>query len=43
LSTIDDYNSHNTKRLDVDGMKQLLMKLDFMRDLVAGKPPQPVD
>jgi UDP-glucose 4-epimerase len=43
LSTIEDYNSHNTKRLDVEGMKQLLMKLDFMRDLVAGKPPQPVD
>jgi len=43
LSTVEDYNSHNTKRLDVEGMKQLLMKLDFMRDLVAGKPTQSVD
>jgi len=37
LSTIEDYNSHNTERLDVEGMKQLLRKLDFMRDIEAGK------
>jgi UDP-N-acetylglucosamine 4,6-dehydratase len=37
LSTIEDYNSHNTVRLDVEGMKQLLRKLDFMRDIEAGK------
>ena len=43
LSSSDDYNSHNTTRLDVEGMKKLLMKLDFMRDLVAGKTPQTVD
>ena len=43
LSSSDDYNSHNTTRLDVEGMKTLLMKLDFMRDLVAGKAPQTVD
>ena len=43
LSTSDDYNSHNTTRLDVEGMKKLLMKLDFIRDLVAGKTPQTVD
>ena len=37
LSAIEDYNSHNTERLDVEGMKQLLRKLDFMRDIEAGK------
>lgn len=29
---IEDYNSHNTKRLDVEGMKELLLKLDLFRD-----------
>lgn len=37
LSAIEDYNSHNTERLDVEGMKHLLRKLDFMRDIEAGK------
>ncbi|HCT9109861.1 TPA: polysaccharide biosynthesis protein, partial [Proteus mirabilis] len=27
ISEIEDYNSHNTTRLDVDGMKKLLLKL----------------
>ena len=27
LETIDQYTSHNTERLDVEGMKQLLLKL----------------
>ena len=31
ISIIDDYHSHNTARLDVEGMKQLLLKLDFVR------------
>jgi UDP-glucose 4-epimerase len=43
LSLSDDYNSHNTTRLDIEGMKALLMKLDFIKDLVAGKTPQAVD
>ena len=30
VSVIDDYHSHNTKRLDVEGMKALLMKLDIV-------------
>lgn len=38
-----DYTSENTERLDVDGMKALLLKLDFIRDIVAGKPAQPVE
>lgn len=37
ISQLDDYNSHNTERLNVDGMKRLLMKLDFMRAIVAGE------
>ena len=31
MSTIEDYHSHNTERLDVEGMKKLLLKLDFIR------------
>lgn len=31
-----DYNSHNTRRLDVDGMIDLLLKLDFVRDELIG-------
>lgn len=31
MSRIEDYHSHNTHRLDVEGMKQLLLKLDFIR------------
>ena len=32
VSKIDDYHSHNTHRLDVEGMKKLLLKLDFIRE-----------
>lgn len=37
IGEIEDYNSHNTERLNVDGMKQLLLKLDFMRSFAAGE------
>mgnify|MGYP000229944437 FL=1 len=37
LSSVEDYNSHNTERLGVEGMKQLLRKLDFIREIEAGK------
>ena len=30
-----EYNSHNTERLDIAGMKSLLLKLDFIRELRA--------
>jgi UDP-glucose 4-epimerase len=43
ISAVDDYTSANTERLDVEGMKGLLMKLDFIQDLVAGRPAEPVD
>jgi UDP-N-acetylglucosamine 4,6-dehydratase len=32
-----DYNSHNTTRLDVMGMKALLLKLDFMQRIIRGE------
>lgn len=32
LSVVEEYNSHNTKRLDVDGMKELLKKLKQFKD-----------
>src|SRR5574343_1775349 len=33
----EDYNSHNTHRLDVVGMKQLLLKLSFMQKIARGE------
>ena len=32
LENIEEYNSHNTFRLDVDGMKELLKKLDLFNE-----------
>lgn len=32
VSKIEDYHSHNTHRLDVEGTKRLLLKLDFIRE-----------
>jgi UDP-glucose 4-epimerase len=32
VSPLEDYNSHNTRRLDVDGTIDLLCKLDIVRD-----------
>lgn len=43
ISRSEDYNSHNTHRLDLDGMKQLLKKLDFIRAFIAGQVPEAVD
>ena len=33
----EDYNSHNTTRLDVAGMRALLLKLDFMQRIARGE------
>ena len=33
----DEYHSHNTTRLDVEGMKALLLKLDFMQRIARGE------
>ncbi len=38
ITRSEDYNSHNTHRLDVKGMKQLLLKLDFMQQIARGEP-----
>ena len=32
MAHIEDYHSHNTRRLDVAGMKELLLKLRFIRE-----------
>lgn len=37
VSKLEDYNSHNTLRLDVEGMKQLLLKLEFMHKIIRGE------
>lgn len=36
-----DYNSHNTERLDVEGMQRLLLKLDFMHAIQRGEHATP--
>ena len=41
ISHMDDYNSHNTDRLDVEGMKNLLLKLGFMKAIVNGDSVSP--
>lgn len=35
ISELDDYTSHNTERLDVEGTKAVLMKLDYIRELLG--------
>lgn len=37
ISRSEDYNSHNTERLDIQGMQQLLMKLRFMPAIQRGE------
>lgn len=32
VSRIEDYHSHNTSRLDIEGMKELLLKLRFIQE-----------
>lgn len=41
ISDAVEYNSHNTTRLDVEGMKGLLMKLAFMQAIARGEYVQP--
>ena len=38
ISRMEDYHSHNTKRLDVEGMKALLLKLNFIREDLGLQP-----
>ncbi|WP_420287177.1 polysaccharide biosynthesis protein [Flavobacterium psychrophilum] len=37
VSKIEDYHSHNTKQEDVEGMKQLLLKLPLIRKEILGE------
>jgi UDP-glucose 4-epimerase len=37
ISLKDDYNSHNTKRLNVEGMTKLLLKLDIIQRAMRGE------
>ncbi len=38
MTKIEEYHSHNTRRLDVEGTKELLLKLEFIReDLGMGR------
>jgi UDP-glucose 4-epimerase len=39
----EEYNSHNTTRLDVEGMKKLLLKLDFMQRIARGEHAEPTE
>lgn len=41
ISSAEDYNSHNTTRLDVTGMKALLQKLRFIQALQQGQYIEP--
>ena len=34
ISEVVDYTSHNTERLDVEGVKQLLLKLDYIQEML---------
>lgn len=34
VSSLSDYTSHNTERLDVEGVKRVLMKLDIIRKAI---------
>jgi UDP-glucose 4-epimerase len=37
ISQTEDYNSQNTTRLDVEGMKAVLIKLRFMQAFIRGE------
>ncbi len=39
ITASEDYNSHNTERLDLEAMKQLLMQLEPMQKLINGEVP----
>lgn len=41
VSNAEDYTSENTTRLDVEGMKHLLLQLEFIRKVLDGGPIEP--
>ncbi|MBE6268320.1 MAG: NAD-dependent epimerase/dehydratase family protein [Bacteroidales bacterium] len=38
IDKMEEYHSHNTRRLDVEGMKELLLKLRFIREDLGLQP-----
>lgn len=40
ISQSEDYNSHNTERLDTAKMRDLLLKLDFIQGIIRGESPE---
>lgn len=42
ISRMEEYTSHNTERLNVEKMKELLLKLRFVRRDVLGEKQEPV-
>ena len=40
VSEAADYTSHNTQRLDKEGLKELLLKLDYVKKSLAGQNPE---
>ena len=38
-----EYTSHNTKRLNLEGMKELLLKLDFIQAFIEGDYREPIN
>ena len=36
ISSFEDYTSHNTRRLDVEGIKELLLNLDYVKEQLHG-------
>ena len=43
VSQIEEYHSHNTDRLDVEGMKLLLLKLEFLQRILRGEAARAED
>jgi len=41
ISITEDYNSHNTSRLDINAMKTLLLRLSFMQAIIRGEIVSP--
>jgi len=41
LSKVEDYNSHNADRLDLEGTKNLLLSIPYIQDVVEGNISQP--
>ena len=43
ISKVEEYTSHNTTRLDIEGTKKLLLKLDFIRTNVNDRSTDYID